>query len=52
MQPLVVNPNLMGQLEGFTHQASLIYWAESIAMAEFSDIIYWENQLLKRHWKL
>jgi urease accessory protein len=40
MQPSLVNPNLIGQLEGFTHQASLILYNETIDTAVFGDIVY------------
>ncbi len=40
IQPLLVNPNLMGQLEGFTHQASLILYNEIIDITAFCDVIY------------
>lgn len=40
MQPTLVNPNLMGQLEGFTHQASLILYNETTDNAAFGDIVY------------
>ncbi len=39
MQPLLVSPNLMGQLEGFTHQASLMIYNESVAIAALCDIL-------------
>jgi urease accessory protein len=37
MQPEKKNPRVMGQLEGFTHQASLIFWKDGEAMKERSD---------------
>lgn len=40
MQPSLLDPNLMGQLEGFTHQASLILYNESIDVTAFCDAIY------------
>ncbi len=40
MQPLLVNPNTMGQLAGFTHQASLIVMDETLAVTEFADTIH------------
>lgn len=40
MQPSLINPNLMGQMEGFTHQASLILYGETIDTIGFGDIIY------------
>ena len=40
MEPSLVNPNLMGQLEGFTHQASLILYHESIDVTAFCDAVY------------
>ncbi len=39
MQPLLVNPNLMGQMEGFTHQASLILLNNEMNVAEAGDVI-------------
>jgi urease accessory protein len=40
MQPSILNLNLMGQMEGFTHQASMIVWDESIAVTEVLDSLY------------
>ncbi len=40
MQPSLLSPNLMGQMEGFTHQASLVLYNESIDMTVFCDAIY------------
>lgn len=40
MQPSLLSPNLMGQMEGFTHQASMVVWHESIALAEVLDSLY------------
>ncbi len=40
MQPLLVNPNSMGQLEGYTHQASFIYLNESVDIVELCDTVY------------
>ena len=39
MQPSLINPNLMGQMEGFTHQASFIYLNENINADELCDAI-------------
>lgn len=39
IQPLVVNPFSIGQLEGYTHQASLILLNEKIDCAELKDSI-------------
>ena len=40
MHPLLVNPNLMGQLEGYTHQASFIYCNVNTNMKIVSDDLY------------
>jgi urease accessory protein len=40
MQPLLINPNIMGQLEDYTHQASFIYLNETIDIAELCDAVY------------
>jgi urease accessory protein len=40
MQPLLVNPILMGQMEGYTHQANLIYWHEACNMEELNQQLY------------
>ena len=40
MQPSLLNPNSMGQLEGFTHQASFIYFDESIDVKALCDKLY------------
>ena len=40
MQPLLVNPNSMGQLAGFTHQASLIIINQTIDATEFTDTVH------------
>ena len=40
MQPLLVNPNLIGQMEGYTHQASFIYFAVNIDMKLVADELY------------
>jgi urease accessory protein len=40
MQPLLVNPNFMGQLAGFTHQASLIIINQNIDATEFTDMVH------------
>ncbi len=39
MQPSLINPNLMGQMEGFTHQASFIYLKETLNAEEICDAI-------------
>ncbi len=39
MQPSLINPNLMGQMEGFTHQASFIYLNENLNADELCDAI-------------
>lgn len=41
MQPLVVDVNAMGQLEGFTHQASFIYLNEQADMKTLCDEVYY-----------
>jgi urease accessory protein len=40
VQPQLVNPNKLGQLEGYTHQASFIYLNETINPAELCDTVY------------
>lgn len=40
MQPSLINPNLMGQLEGFTHQASFICINEKAKFMEIGDAAY------------
>lgn len=40
VQPLLVNPDTLGQLEGYTHQASFIYLNETINPAELCDTVY------------
>jgi urease accessory protein len=40
MQPSVVDPNSIGQLEGFTHQASLIHLNGKNTIASHKDMIY------------
>ncbi|PWA06226.1 urease accessory protein UreD [Flavobacterium psychrotolerans] len=40
IQPLLMDPNSMGHLGGFTHQASLIIIHETIPINEFTDTIY------------
>jgi urease accessory protein len=44
VQPSFVNPYSIGQLEGYTHQASLILLNEKINCAELKDQVY--NYLL------
>jgi len=42
MQPLMVDPNRIGQLEGFTHQASFIYFpAENLRAEDIDQIHEW-----------
>jgi len=40
MQPLLINPNTMGQLASFTHQASLIIINENMDGTAFTDTVY------------
>lgn len=40
LQPLLLNPNSMGQLAAFTHQASLIVVNETIDSIAFADAIH------------
>lgn len=40
MQPAVVDPGSMGQLEGFTHQASLIVYRQGMEVGEMADRVY------------
>jgi urease accessory protein len=40
MQPLLVNPDLTGQLEGFTHQASFIYADEKADCIAANNALY------------
>lgn len=40
MQPLLVNPDLIGQLEGFTHQASFIYVDEKADCIAANNALY------------
>jgi urease accessory protein len=40
MQPTLVDPNSTGQLEGFTHQASMIIYQQSMNINEQADRIY------------
>ena len=40
MQPSLINPNLMGQLEGFTHQASFICINEKAGCLEIGDAVH------------
>ena len=40
VQPLFINPNLMGQMEGYTHQASFIYYDVSTDMKLLSDELF------------
>lgn len=40
VQPLLINTNSMGQLEGFTHQASFIYLDEKAGCLEISNAIH------------
>jgi urease accessory protein len=40
MQPLLVNPNSMGQLASYTHQASLIIINQTIDTIEFTDTVH------------
>lgn len=40
MQPELINIKAMGQLEGFTHQASFIYLNETVAAKALTDIVY------------
>ena len=41
MMPALVNVDALGQLEGYTHQASLLYWQENINIADL------QQQLIK-----
>jgi urease accessory protein len=40
MEPLMINANSMGQLEGFTHQASFIYLDERADCREISNAVH------------
>lgn len=40
MQPSFINPNLMGKMEGYTHQASFIYYDEIMHIKSLSDKLY------------
>jgi urease accessory protein len=40
VQPSLVHPDLTGQMEGFTHQASLIFLNEELPVTEVSDTVY------------
>jgi urease accessory protein len=40
MQPALINPNVIGQLEGFTHQASFIFLNEKTACVEAANTIH------------
>lgn len=44
MQPSVVSPNKMGQLEGFTHQASFICYSPQLNLAALSNQLQEELQ--------
>jgi urease accessory protein len=47
MQPSLINPNSLGQLEGFTHQASFIYLDEKADCVEMSNAVH-EYLLLQK----
>jgi urease accessory protein len=40
MQPLLIDPNAIGQLEGFTHQASFIFLNEKTDCIVAADTIH------------
>jgi urease accessory protein len=40
VQPSLVHPDLTGQMEGFTHQASLIFLNEALPVNEVSNTVY------------
>jgi urease accessory protein len=40
MQPAVIDPAAIGQLEGFTHQASFIFWDEKMDCIDAGNIIH------------
>lgn len=40
MQPLLIDPNVIGQLEGFTHQASFIFLDEKTNCVDAADTIH------------
>jgi urease accessory protein len=40
VQPSLIHPDLTGQMEGFTHQASLIFLNEALPVNEVSNIVY------------
>jgi urease accessory protein len=40
MQPSLVNPGAMGQMEGFTHQASFIYFNEQASIKSLCDELH------------